>query len=357
MINLKLPIILATFGGVILSTSYIYKRQQPENTFTNRNTTITPQKNQTDQLDDNPLSIKTMRKKSYQGSDLKIEEELPPVSNYNQYIASYKSDGLTIYGLLTVPESIPPLEGWPVIIFNHGYIPPETYKTTERYVAYVAAFARNGYIIFKPDFRGNGDSQGQPEGAYYSPAYATDALNAISTLKQFKGANPNKIGLWGHSMGGNITLRAVVVDSKDIRAAVIWSGVVGSYDGLMNNWQRKVRYQPPAREIELRNNYRKRLTDTYGTPENNPVFWQAIDPTDHLTEISTPIQLHTGGNDEEVPISFSESLKEKLTKADKVVEYYNYPGGDHNISSPNFELAMQRSIEFFNRYLKGGERL
>jgi uncharacterized protein len=300
----------------------------------------------------NPLSIEAMRRKTYLGSNLAIEETLSPGSNYNQYIASYLSDGLKIYGLLTVPTGQKPIHGWPVIIFNHGYIPPDTYRTTERYVAYVDAFARNGYIVFKSDYRGNGNSEGRPEGAYYSPAYATDVLNAISSLKKYQDANPEKIGMWGHSMGGNITLRDLVVDPKDIKAAVIWGGVVGSYNDLMFNWQRRVSYQPPPRELALRNNYRQQLVNTYGTPQTDPSFWNSIDPTFFLSEITAPVQLHTGGNDEEVPVDFSVSLRDKLQKAGKTVEYYNYPGGDHNISSPNFEPAMQRSIAFFDKYLK-----
>lgn len=347
-----LIIIIAVVSIVIL---FLAKKQQSNAAGTNPTESQSPPSSQTNQANQNPLAIAVMRSKTYPGSDLTIEQTLSSASNYNQYIASYKSDGLKIYGLLTVPLGEKPVGGWPVIIFNHGYIPPESYQTTERYVAYVDAFARNGYIVFKPDYRGNGNSEGQPEGAYYSPTYATDVLNALASLKRYPAANPEKIGMWGHSMGGNITLRDLMVDTKDIKAAVIWGGVVGSYENLINNWQRRVRFQPSPQELALRNNYRQKLIDTYGTPETNPTFWQAVDPTYHLSDITTPIQLHTGGNDEEVPVDFSVSLRDKLEKLGKTVEYYNYPGGDHNLSSPNFELAMQRSIAFFNQYLKGGE--
>ena len=338
MNNFRYPAILVIIVGLILGLAVLSRKQdqsQPEI-----------------QVNENPLTISAMRQKTYPGSDLVIEKTLSPGSNYNQYIASYQSEGLKIYGLLTVPMGPKPQDGWPVIIFNHGYIPPEVYKTTERYVAYVDAFAKNGYIVFKPDFRGNGNSEGQPEGAYYSPAYATDALNALASVKRYKDANPGKIGMWGHSMGGNITLRDIVVDTKDIKAAVIWGGVVGSYDDLINNWQQKASYHPGPRELALRNSSRQTLIDTYGPPQTNSQFWQTIDPTYRLADITTPIQLHTGGNDEEVPVDFSTSLEQKLKQAGKTVEYYNYPGGNHNISSPNFDLAMQRSIDFFNKYLK-----
>lgn len=337
--------------GITLGTTtfVLYYKQQ------SKTANAKKQSEKESQINQNPLSIEAMRKKTYPGSSLEIAETLSPAANYNQYIASYQSEGLRIYGLLTIPTDEKPKDGWPVIIFNHGYIPPQSYKTTERYADYTDTFARNGYIVFKPDYRGNGNSQGQPEGAYYSPAYATDVLNALTTLKNYKDANPEKIGMWGHSMGSNIVLRDIVVNTKDIKAAVIWGGVIGSYDDLMNNWQRNVSYQPPPQELALRNNNRKKLTDTYGTPNENPQFWQAVDSTYHLSDITTPIQLHTGESDEEVPAAFSQSLYEKLQKEKKVVEYYNYPGGDHNISSPNFELAMQRSLDFFNKYLKGGE--
>jgi len=299
-----------------------------------------------------PLSIETMRKQSFPGSELVIEETLGDGSNYHQYIASYQSEGLKIYGLLTVPTTEKPTSGFPVIIFNHGYITPNTYVTTERYVAYVDAFARNGYVVFKPDYRGHGASDGKPEGAYYSPAYATDVLNALSTLKRYKDADPDRIGMWGHSMGGNIILRDIVVDTKDIKAAVIWGGVVGTYNDLLNNWHKHAIYQPPPQELALRNNNRKNLTDQFGTPETNPSFWKAIDPLSYISDITTPIQLHTGELDEEVPAEFSAAFFEKLILANKKAEYFIYPQGDHDISSPDFEPAMERSIRFFDTYLK-----
>jgi len=302
----------------------------------------------------NPLSIEFMCKQEYPGSDIVIEQTLSNGSNYRQYIASYKSEGLKIYGLLTVPIGDPPNGRWPVIIFNHGYIPPQQYQTTARYVAYVDGFARSGYIVFKPDYRGNGNSEGKPEGAYYSPAYTIDVLNALSSIKKFKDADPDRIGMWGHSLGGNITLRAMVV-SKDIKAGVIWSGVVGTYDQLLNNWIRKTPQTSSDSEIAGHiNSIRQNLINQYGTPQQNPQFWHSIDPRYYLADASGPIQLHQGLADETVPLAFSESLKNDLENAGKTVEYFTYEGANHNLSQP-FSLAMARSVEFFNKYLKGSQ--
>ena len=100
------------------------------------------------------LSIEALRKGNYPGSDIVVEQTLDPGSNYQRQIVSYKSEGLKIYALLTVPNGNPPESGWPVIIFNHGYIPPAEYRTTERYIAYTDGFSRNEYVLLRPDYRG-----------------------------------------------------------------------------------------------------------------------------------------------------------------------------------------------------------
>ncbi len=296
-----------------------------------------------------PLSIEYMRQQEYPGSDITIEQTLAPGSNYNRYIASYRSQGLKIDALLTVPRGAKPASGWPVVIFNHGYIPPAEYRTTERYVAYVDAFARNGYLVFKSDYRGHGSSEGQASGGYGSPDYTIDILNALSSLKRSPDADPNRIGMWGHSMGGHITLRSLVT-VNDLKAGVIWAGVVASYPDLLTKWTRRGPAGPPA-SSPPGGGWRQTLISQYGAPEENPDFWNSISPNSFLGDLSAPVQLHHGSADESVPISFSETLNAQLKEAGKTVEFYVYPGDEHNLSH-NLYLALQRSVAFFDRYVK-----
>lgn len=297
-----------------------------------------------------PLTIEALRQGEYPGSDLVMEQTLTPGGNYNRYIASYKSDGLKQYGLLTIPTGERPATGWPIIIFNHGYIPPSQYKTTEKYVAYTNAFSRNGYIVFKPDYRGHGNSEGEAVGGYGSNAYTTDVLNAVASVKRLPEADPERIGMWGHSMGGFITLRSMVV-SSDIKAGVIWGGVVGSYADMLNNWRRPNMPTPVGLPTGARR-WRQQLIEQFGTPEQNPDFWNSISANSFLSEISRPVQLHHGTADSSVPLAFSQTLKSQLEAAGKTVEMYEYAGDDHNLSG-NLSLALQRSVAFFDRYVKG----
>ena len=297
-----------------------------------------------------PLEISYMRDQEYPGSDIVIEQTLPNGSNYKRYIASYKSDGLKIFALLTIPNGQAPQGGWPAIIFNHGYIPPDQYRTTERYIAYTDAFSRNGYVVFRPDYRGHGNSDGNPEGAYYSPAYTIDVLNAVSSLKKYENVNPDKLGMWGHSMGGSITLRTMVT-TNDIKAGVIWAGVVASYEDMALNWHRRTPWQPSTRERTTRRPSRQDIVDKYGDFTANPTFWKSISPIDHVSQISGPVQIHHGTNDGEVPVLFSERLNDALKSAGKETELYIYEGDDHNLSQ-NLTIALNRSVEYFNKYLK-----
>jgi Dipeptidyl aminopeptidases/acylaminoacyl-peptidases len=135
--------------------------------------------------------------------------------------------------------------------------------------------------------------------------------------------DPNSIGMWGHSMGGSITLQSMVV-SKDIKAGVIWAGVVSSYSDLLNNWRR--RNVPQIIPPHWATSSRQRLIDQYGTPEKNPEFWNTISANSYLKDISGPVQLHHAKDDSHVPFAFSEKLNIQLQEADKFAEFFSYKG-------------------------------
>ena len=281
-----------------------------------------------------------------------IEETLANGANYHRHIASYRSDGLKIFALLTVPIGERPDSGWPVVVFNHGYIAPDQYRTTERYVAYVDGFARNGYIVFRSDYRGHDNSEGVARSAYGAPDYTIDVLNAVAAIKGFEDADPDRIGMWGHSMGGFIALRSMVA-VEDIRAGVIWAGVVASYPDLFQRWTRG-RATPGPTRTPRPGSLRTTLMEIYGTPEENPRFWDPLSANSYLDEISGPLQLHHGTADPSVPAEFSQILYEQIEAVDGVAELYEYPGDNHNLSN-YFTLAMQRSLDFFDRYVKNAE--
>ena len=301
--------------------------------------------------DSSPLALTVMQAKTYPGSDIVVESTLSAGLGYNRYIVSYQSDGLKLFGLLTIPTGVKPAGGWPVILLNHGYIPPTEYSTDQSYAGIVAPLAAAGYIVFKPDYRGHGNSSGIPYQSYVSPDYVTDSLNALASIKMYKDANPNEIGVWGHSMGGNITLHELVI-THDFKAAVIMAGVVGSYSDILDWWKARVATGVLTTQNDLQTDQLLlQMVSLHGTPQTNPGFWNAIDPTYFISDIGTPVQIQVGSADVVVPPSFSQGLTVQLQNAGKSVTYHSYPGADHNLS-PDTAAAMAEAVSFFNQYLK-----
>ena len=282
--------------------------------------------------DRRPISIPALRARSYPGSALTKVRTLPRGANYDRFVVSYRSDGLKIYALLTVPTGAAPQGGWPAIAFNHGYIPPDEYRTTQRYVAYQDAFARSGYVTLKSDYRGHGDSEGVAGGGYDDPGYTIDVLNAVASLRRDRRVNPDRIGLWGHSMGGQLSLRAMLVD-PDLKAACLWAGVVAGYDTLATDWNRPATQPRPV------------LDDL------NRQFLQRLSPNAFLADLKgRPLQLHHGTADKDVPYGFQVELAGDLRRARQPFTAFRYDGDDHNLSR-NLTLALRRSVAFFDEHL------
>ncbi len=193
------------------------------------------------------LTIPGLRQRNFD-STLSELESLANNGEFASFLTSYKSDGLNINALLTKPSGAKPENGWPAIVFVHGYIPPAQYKTQQYYVDYVNYLARNGFVVLKIDLRGHGQSEGDAGGGYYSADYVIDTLNAYSALQKTEFVDDSRIGLWGHSMAGNVVLRAIAA-KKDIPAAVIWAGAGFTYQDLQDYGITDNSYQPSKSRI------------------------------------------------------------------------------------------------------------
>lgn len=294
------------------------------------------------------MTIPYLRERSYESS-LSDQRLLSNNGSYNSYLTSYPSDGLNINALLTIPEGEKPNEGWPAIVFIHGYIPPAQYQTTEKYQAYVDYLARNGFVVLKIDLRGHGESEGTPGGAYYSSDYVIDTLNAYSALRQTDFVNPEAVGLWGHSMAGNVVLRSMAA-RPDIPAGVIWAGAVYTYEDMQAYGISDNSYVPPPSGSPTRQ-MRRRIFEQVGefSPDNE--FWKQVVPTNFLNDLQGSIQIHHAVNDDVVSIEYSRNLVKVASDTDASIELVEHPSGGHNISGSDFNTAMSDTINFFQENL------
>ena len=101
----------------------------------------------------------------------------------------------------------------------------------------------------------------------------------------------------------------------NIKAGVIWAGVVASYPDMLTRWAPAIKASLPApRPHQPGCSWRYSLVQEYGSPEENPEFWNSISANSYLSDLSGPIQLHHGTLDEDVPLEFSELLFYKPLK-------------------------------------------
>lgn len=374
---LKITSIILIVGAVSLGAIALYRNKQSSQ-FDTLETKNTPIVNHAESLllqqEENirryisPINIEYLREQNIDSQAPVIEQVLAPGSNYKRYIASYVSEGNKIFGLLTIPNEVAPEGGFPAIVFNHGYIPPSDYVTTEKYIAYVDTLARNGFVVFKIDMRGHGNSDGVPTGSYFSSAYTIDAISALKSLQKLESevpeelastapiVNSDRIGMWGHSMAGNLLLRAMLVE-EDVKAGVIWAGAVYSYedfakyrisDSSYRGRPRTSREETPNREVS------EEIAQLRENSENlnfSDPFWKSISLTQNINYLNAPLQIHHAVDDATVDIGYSRDLAKVLEENNKDYELYEYNSGGHNISGISFNTAIQRTVDFFKANL------
>jgi dipeptidyl aminopeptidase/acylaminoacyl peptidase len=284
------------------------------------------------------LTIDGLTSRSYGGGEIQVHETLADNSFFTRTLISYPSDGLTIYGFMDIPKrGNPP---YPLIIALHGYIDPAVYDTIDYTTRYADALARAGFLVLHPNLRGyrpsdNGDN-------LFRVGVAVDTLNLIALVKEQGGrpgaleaADPGKIGLWGHSMGGSISIRVMAV-SPDVRAVVLYGSMSGDEQ---KNFERIATYFQ---------------TGTRGREELSfPAdLIQRISPINYLDRVEAAVSIHHGKADVDVPLAWSLDLCNRLKKLGKSVECFTYPGEPHTFYGNGDSLLIQRMIDFYKRQLR-----
>lgn len=282
---------------------------------------------------DHPLSISAMKRMAFQ-SEIVLDKKVRETDKFVSNVVSYTSEGLKLYALMNVPKGIPPQGGWPVVIVNHGYIPPEKYSTENSYINTSGYFANAGFLVLKPDYRGHDRSNGQAGTLEARIAYGIDVLNLIAGIKNLSVANSENIFMYGHSMGGDVTLRVLEVCGGCVRAATLWAPAVADWPESSLYFSRR---SDPDRLAKLQ----KQLSDFFNEDQYNQVS-----TIEQVSLVQVPIVIHHGTADESVPFAWGEHLRDVLVSQGKYVEFYDYPGDTHDIPK-NWGIALSRDIKLF----------
>ncbi len=273
-----------------------------------------------------PNFIEDLRKRNFTGGDIKIEKTLAQSDPYTSYLISYPSDNLKIYGVMNIPQGEGP---FPIIVLNHGYYSPTEFKSGDGTRNIADILVPEGYITLASDYRGHGNSENDSGNrGGHRPEYAIDVLNLIASIKNIPQADTNRIGMWGHSMGGEVSLRTAEVTDK-VKAIVLWAPTSADAADNLGFYGRTNK----------------------GSVSINPSL-KSVSPINYLTYLTAPISIHQGLEDTEVNPEWSRELNTALKKEGKQVEYFEYEGQDHNFRNLGWDLIAERTKEVFNKYLK-----
>lgn len=257
---------------------------------------------------------------------------------YTSYLISFQSDNKKVSGMLNVPIGSPPVGGFPVIVMFRGYVDPTIYQTgvgTQRAAEF---FAKNGLITFAPDFFGYGESAKQSEDIMEERFQTyTVVLDTLSTVVNIEKADPTKIGVWGHSNGGQIALTILEATQKEY-PTTLWAPVSKPFPFSVLYYTDESQDRGKFLRREIADFEKDYDADLYSI-------------TDYFDRIKAPIQLHQGNADDAVPQKWSDELAKILEKAKVKVTYFTYPGADHNLI-PAWNTVVERDLQFFQKNLQ-----
>ncbi len=154
-------------------------------------------------------------------------------------------------------------------------------------------------------------------------------------------AKPGKVGMWGHSNGGAITSKAIVV-SDQIGAALIYAPASSN---IVEDYQFRVeRAQSRGGTIDR--------VEWPVLPEEGPDLYERLSPLPSLQYVTAPVQIHWGTNDETVPRKWPEDLRIGLETAGKPVEWFEYAGEPHSFTATGNGVYLPRMVEFFAQHIR-----
>ncbi|MGB9637224.1 MAG: alpha/beta hydrolase family protein [Microgenomates group bacterium] len=256
---------------------------------------------------------------------------------FTTYVFTYQSDGKTISGMANIPRGT---GKFPVIVLLRGYADKKAYHIglgTEKSANFLA---ENGFLTLAPDFLGYGYSDWEDQDIlltrFYRPVEVLSLLSAVSSLPS---ADSSRIGLWGHSNGGQIALSVLEITGKPYPTS-LWAPVSLGFPESVLTYL--------GTQEEVGNIVKEKIEEFI--QKNDPKKYSI---TEYFARIKSPFIIHQATEDEMIKVEWTKNLAEKLKDQSLTVDFYLYPKENHNFNryKTTGDLLRKRDLEFFKKYL------
>jgi dipeptidyl aminopeptidase/acylaminoacyl peptidase len=258
---------------------------------------------------------------------------LPPAQ-----IVHYSSvGGRMISALLWVPFNLKRDGTNPAVVLAHG---GPTAQQVDYWNPAAAALATRGYLCIAPNPRGSTGYGLEFQLANVKDLGGgdlVDEVNAVEFLKETGFVDPRRIGIFGGSYGGFMTLMAIG------KTPDVWAAGVSRY-GIIN-WVTMSKHTDP-----LLSQYARFLL---GDPDKDRKIYEDASPIKYIRQAQAPLLVLQGDNDVRVPKEEAEQLVEILKSLGKTVEVHYYSNEGHGFMKRETRIdALRRTVDWFDRYLR-----
>ncbi len=240
------------------------------------------------------------------------------------------------------PVKMPAGKKLPALIMLHG---GNHTQLAHIWFPWIATAIEHGYVVMYPEYRGSSGYGDQIYENNYGVTDFADVMAASVYLANQEFVDPARLGMFGHSRGGMLTLRALETEPKRFAAAVELAA--------LSDMVAFMGYKDEARRQDIANQ------KGFGgkLPDKNLQAYLAISPALYVEKIQTPLLVLSTTEDRTVPYPLhNQRLIEALKAHGKTFGEHLYQGapGSHMFpfaDSDEGHDAMKRTFEWFDKYL------
>jgi dipeptidyl aminopeptidase/acylaminoacyl peptidase len=280
---------------------------------------------------------------------VRLSDSMPPGLNRSDLVAPIpvyfpsRLDKKPVPSTLMMPKNLDKSRKHPAIVWIHGSGSDQNFLgwhpgSYRMYYSVSQYLVQQGYVVLTPDYRGSsGYSRDWATGVHMGLGVndTADVASGADYLKTLDYIDPDRIGVWGLSYGGFLTLQALTADPHLWRCGIDVAGVV--------DWATYgAGYTTPR----------------LGTPVENPEIYRVSAPVYHMEKLARPLLILHGTNDRNVQFRDSLRVIDALLKLGKPFEMGVYPGEIHFFRRAHIlRDAWKRAEAFFDQHLKQGATL
>ena len=241
-------------------------------------------------------------------------------------------DGVLLYGRLIKPAGFSAGRKYPVIVEVYGGPGFQSIRDRWMGLTWEQVLAQRGFVVWQVDNRGSTGRGHKFESAIYhnmGERELADQLLGLDYLNSLGFSDPARVGLYGWSYGGYMTLYSLCNAPDRFQA-----GVAGA---PVTNWR----------------TYDSIYTERYmGLPAENPEAYDRTSPITHAGNLKAKLLIIHNIEDDNVHFQNTMRMAGALERSGKQFSMLVYPQKAHGVTGPEHTQMLHAITDFFEQALK-----